>query len=67
MFGGLFALGVLFDHTDAYCTIVAGSPSIWWNERELLQNEARFAAAVKAGKVSTPLLITSAPRDLWIC
>lgn len=57
--GGLFALGVLFDHPDAYRTIVAGSPSIWWNDRELLQKEAAFAAAVRAGKVSTRLLVTS--------
>lgn len=60
--GGLFALGVLFDHPDAYRTIVAGSPSIWWNGREVLKKEAAFAAAVKAGKVHTRLLITS---DAW--
>lgn len=60
--GGLFALGVLFDHPDAYRTVVAGSPSIWWNNRELLKKEAGFAAAVRAGKVSTRLLITS---DGW--
>lgn len=57
--GGLFALGVLFDHPEAYRTIVAGSPSIWWNNRELLAKEAGFAAAVRAGKVSTRVLITS--------
>ncbi len=60
--GGLFALGVLFEHPDAYRTIVAGSPSIWWNNRELLRNEARFAAAVRAKKVSTRVLITS---NMW--
>lgn len=57
--GGLFALGVLFDHPNAYKTIVAASPSIWWNNRELLQKEAGFAAAVRAGTVSTRLLITA--------
>ena len=60
--GGLFALGVLFDHPDAYRTIVAGSPSIWFNDRELLRKEPRFAAAVKAGTVTTRVLITS---DGW--
>lgn len=60
--GGLFALGVLFDHPDSYKAIVAGSPSIWWNHREILKKEAGFAAAVRAGKVSTRLLITS---DQW--
>jgi len=57
--GGLFALGVLFDHPGAYKTIVAGSPSIWWNNQELLQKEPAFAAAVRAGKISTRLLVTS--------
>lgn len=60
--GGLFALDVLFDHPQAYRTIVAGSPSIWWNMRELLRKEAGFAAAVRAGKVSTRVLITA---DEW--
>lgn len=58
--GGLFALGVLFDSPQAYRTIVAGSPSIWWNNRELLKKEAGFAAAVRAGTVTTRVLITSA-------
>lgn len=57
--GGLFALGVLFEHPEAYHTIVAGSPSIWWNNRELLRKEAGFAAAVSGGTVSKRLLITS--------
>jgi predicted alpha/beta superfamily hydrolase len=58
-FGGLFALGVLFEHPDAYRTVVASSPSIWWNDREVLRKEAGFVAAVRAGKVSSRLLITS--------
>lgn len=60
--GGLFALCVLFDHPDAYHTIVAGSPSIWFNDRELLRKEPGFAAAVRAGRVTTRVLITS---DGW--
>ena len=60
--GGLFALGVLFDHPDAYRTIVAGSPSIWFNDREVLRKEPGFAAAVTAGRVTTRVLITS---DGW--
>lgn len=60
--GGLFALGVLFDHPHAYHTIVAGSPSIWFNNRELLRKEPGFAAAVKAGRVTTRVLTTS---DGW--
>jgi uncharacterized protein len=40
--GGLFALHVLFEQPDAYRTFVVGSPSIWWNDREVLQGEAGF-------------------------
>lgn len=64
--GGLFALGILFEHPDAYRTIVAGSPSIWWNNRELLKKEARFAVAVRAGKVSTRVLVTSNVLEQFI-
>ena len=60
--GGLFALHVLFHHPDAYRTFVAGSPSIWWNGREVLKGEAAFTEAVRAGKARPRLLITS---DSW--
>jgi ferri-bacillibactin esterase len=58
--GGLFTLHVMFRHPEAYQTYVAGSPSIWWNEREVLKDEAGFEAAVRAGKVAPRILITSA-------
>lgn len=60
--GGLFALHVLFEHPDAYRTFVAGSPSIWWNEREVLKGEPAFEAAVRSGKAKPRILITS---DGW--
>lgn len=60
--GGLFALHVLFRHPDAYRTFVAGSPSIWWRDREVLQDEAAFAAKVRSGAVAPRVLITS---DGW--
>jgi len=60
--GGLFTLHVLFAHPDAYRTFVAGSPSIWWNDREVLAGEAGLVAAVKSGKTSPRILITS---DTW--
>lgn len=60
--GGLFTLGVLFQHPDTYRTYVAGSPSIWWNSREVLKDEAGFAAAVRSGKTAPRILITS---DAW--
>ena len=60
--GGLFTLHVMFHHPEAYRSYVAGSPSIWWNDREVLGGEAEFAKAVRVGKVSPRLLITS---DSW--
>lgn len=58
-FGGLFVLHVMFNHPDAYRTFVAGSPSIWWNDREVLQGEAGFVAAIQQGRCVPRLLITS--------
>ena len=39
--------------------MVAGSPSIWWNHREVLKDEPAFEAAVTAGKATPRILITS--------
>ncbi|MEO7564186.1 MAG: alpha/beta hydrolase-fold protein, partial [Sphingomicrobium sp.] len=60
--GGLFALNVLFRHPDSYRSYVIGSPSIWWNDREVLKHEAAFSALVRSGKVAPRILITS---DEW--
>ena len=60
--GGLFTLHVMFHHPEAYRSYVAGSPSIWWNDREVLGGEADFTKAVRSGKVAPRLLITS---DSW--
>lgn len=60
--GGLFTLHVMFHHPEAYRSYVAGSPSIWWNDREVLGGEAAFAKQVKERMVAPRLLITS---DRW--
>jgi predicted alpha/beta superfamily hydrolase len=60
--GGLFTLNVMFHHPDAYRTYVAGSPSIWYDSRKVLDGEAAFETLVQAGKVAPRLLITS---DGW--
>jgi predicted alpha/beta superfamily hydrolase len=57
--GGLFTLNVMFRHPDAYQTYVAGSPSIWFDGRKLLEGEAAFADLVRAGRAAPRLLITS--------
>lgn len=57
---GLFAVQVLFTHPEAYRTVVAGSPSLYWRDREVLQHEAAFARRVEAGEIAPRVLITSA-------
>jgi uncharacterized protein len=55
--GGLFTLGVLFQHPEAYQVYCASSPSIWWNQRALLKLEPAFAKRVAAGEVSAKVLV----------
>ena len=55
--GGLFTLEVLFKHPGSFRNFVASSPSIWWNDRSVLADEAPFAADVEAGEASPRVLI----------
>ena len=41
-FGGLFALYALFTRPGLFRSHVAGSPSIWWQERAILETRKRF-------------------------
>lgn len=40
--GGLFALHTLYTAPQSFDTYLAASPSIWWNDRFILQEEKRF-------------------------
>ena len=53
--GGLFVLGVLFNHPESFNAYVASSPSIWWDNRSVLKQEAAFAA--KEAKSKAPLRV----------
>jgi ferri-bacillibactin esterase len=64
--GGLFALYILFSHPDGFRTFVASSPSIWWDNRSVLKEEAALIAAVKAGKCAPRVLILSASEEQTI-
>jgi predicted alpha/beta superfamily hydrolase len=55
--GGLFVLRTLFTRPDAFRSYVVASPSIWWNDRSVLADEASFASSVRAG-ISPRVLIT---------
>jgi predicted alpha/beta superfamily hydrolase len=61
-FGGLFTLHVMFKHPTEYRTFIAESPSIWFNDREVLKGEGAFSQAVRSGAAAPRILITS---DRW--
>lgn len=44
-FGGLFALHVLFNKPESFQSYVAISPSIWWADMTLLEEERKFIEA----------------------
>jgi predicted alpha/beta superfamily hydrolase len=41
-YGGLFVLHVLFTRPGLFESLVAGSPSIWWQDRAILASEEAF-------------------------
>ena len=43
-FGSLFATQVLFSDPDLFSAYVLGSPSLWFNGRQMFETEARYAA-----------------------
>lgn len=60
--GGLTVLRALFRRTGDYRTFLASSPSIWWDDRAILADEAAFSAKVEAGR-STPRVFVSVGAD----
>jgi hypothetical protein len=60
--GGLFALHVLLSSPQSYQSYVIGSPSVYWNGKQVLQDLPSFTQQVRDGKVSPRVLITS---DEW--
>ncbi|MCZ8088339.1 MAG: alpha/beta hydrolase [Brevundimonas sp.] len=67
--GGLTALHALFRWTSSFQHFVAISPSIWWDERAVLEHEAAFVARAAAGDVRARALISvggeeSSPRPM---
>lgn len=50
-FGGMFALHALFTRPGLFSGYVVASPSLWWQHDYLLDEERRFVARVRAGRV----------------
>jgi predicted alpha/beta superfamily hydrolase len=56
--GGLAVLRALFTEPSAFRTFIAASPSIWWNDKSVLEGEAGFTQKVVSGVVAPRVLIT---------
>lgn len=61
-FGGLFALHALFTRPGLFRSHVAGSPSIWWDDRAILATREQF---LRSPVAATPprLLITAGGEE----
>jgi hypothetical protein len=55
--GGLAVLRALFTTPSAYRTFVSASPSLFWNDREILKGEAPLANAISAGALRPRILV----------
>jgi hypothetical protein len=63
--GGLAVLRSLFRNPAAFSTYIAASPSIWWNNREVLADEEAFSKRARAGELQLKVLITSAGDEQY--
>ncbi|WP_367872106.1 alpha/beta hydrolase [Luteolibacter sp. Populi] len=57
-YGGLLALHVLFTRPELFQTYIASSPSIWWNDRYILQEEKSFTEKLASKPVQATLVMT---------
>jgi len=56
--GGLFALHVLFTHSECFETYVAASPAIWWGHGGILRQLPAFKRAQAQRTLARRLLVT---------
>ena len=61
-FGGLAALRSLLRNPGAFSTYIVASPSIWWDNKAVLADEAAFSKRVRSGELQLNVILTSA-RD----
>ena len=57
--GGLLVVRALFTQPASFATFIAQSPSLWWDGKLVLKDEAGFAAAVRQGAVQPRIFIGS--------
>lgn len=56
--GGLAVIRALFSHPGAFRSYIASSPAVTWADGAVLDGEAAFTAAVRAGQASARVLVT---------
>jgi len=61
--GGLVALHALFTRPASYRTFLIASPSIWWNRKAVLLEEAALSAAVEKGDVSPRVQVSVGSQE----
>src|SRR3546814_5939847 len=64
--GGLFALHMLYTRPGAFRTIIAASPSIWWDNQAILAEERAWRTRVEQGAAptrGTRLLLIAGERE----
>jgi hypothetical protein len=61
--GGLFVLGVMFKHPESFKNYVASSPSIWWDNKSVLKDEAGFVAKANSRKAPLRVLICVGAKE----
>lgn len=63
--GGLMVLRLLFRDPTAFDTYIVANPSIWWQNREVLQDEESFTSRVVRDELRLRVLITSAAEEQY--
>jgi len=63
--GGLMVLRQLFRHPEAYATYLSASPAIWWNESEVLHDEASFGERIKRGDLRLHVHLSAAADEQY--
>ena len=62
---GLFALQTMLTNPTAYAAYIFSSPSIWWNNTEVLNAVQTFFPKVQSGQTKMRVLITSAADEQY--
>lgn len=60
---GMAVIHALFVEPNAFRTFISVSASIWWNNRQVLADEGRFAAAVRSGRAEPRVFVAMGSEE----